>query len=749
MSARGLSRREEKGKQYPRLDPNQTEDIRFLSYFPPPTGKSDSGQLEEWGDRVRFIVEDLHKLLQLSHEKFWCQAVFDGSLHNLVESYLKNAPRSHDMIPLSNLSEDFQEQHAELHKLVFMTCLRLATHKEDKEHSIAPSVFGEIIYENYIFDVPKLFDLCVLYAENGQILSKMIENIFNQQPKYNEDLSCAIPTIFHVLQEMRKKCGMPLPSSAGSESPKKTSLIGTEEITAETLSTPELQDLVFYLADIGRTLSSFLEVYPPASYIFHEEGFISQISEAYDLVPALLAVIKNREFETYTQKKLLRQKLAQAKKFLMLSVHLIITHCFLNPILENSGSADEHIEGFIQTLSGLLNERRFLADFESCHPFQDYADILTQCPCDVDEKRIQYIQEAFSSAFATYGKRKKPTGATTRGGRTSPDGSPGPMEEDISGGAVPSPAPPANNNSYDDMGACAPRKTGVELDSLIAAVKDLLPDLGEGFIELCLEEYGYDIEKVINSVLEDKLPPSLEDLDRSMVRQQYEQSEDVVISQRANIFDHDEFDVFSRDKVDLTKVYKGKKGKTDAVDLDKNDAAELNPKLAEKYGYQVIEVEDELYDDEYDDTYDTINVGADDADSADELTQRRQFTVPRVLQKKQDVESDSDESAEETVEENPVKDEFVPNPALIRQRAEERAQWKAQRRTQGQRSNFKGQQEDKEKKYDVKGEAKGKGQSDDVLKNRAWKEKHKSSRANHNRKYYSDKKRMGFGGPPK
>jgi len=31
----------------------------------------------------------------------------------------------------------------------------------------------------------------------------------------------------------------------------------------------------------------------------------------------------------------------------------------------------------------------------------------------------------------------------------------------------------------------------------------------------------------------------------------------------------------------------------------------------------------QMYDDEYDDTYDINNVGADDADSADELTQIR------------------------------------------------------------------------------------------------------------------------------
>ena len=37
-------------------------------------------------------------------------------------------------------------------------------------------------------------------------------------------------------------------------------------------------------------------------------------------------------------------------------------------------------------------------------------------------------------------------------------------------------------------GACAPTKKGVELDSMIAAVKDLLPELGEGFVEVCFTQ---------------------------------------------------------------------------------------------------------------------------------------------------------------------------------------------------------------------------------------------------------------------
>lgn len=59
---------------------------------------------------------------------------------------------------------------------------------------------------------------------------------------------------------------------------------------------------------------------------------------------------------------------------------------------------------------------------------------------------------------------------------------------------------------------------GVELDSLISQVKDLLPDLGEGFILACLEHYSYDPEQVINNILEGRLAPALSQLDRGLDR---------------------------------------------------------------------------------------------------------------------------------------------------------------------------------------------------------------------------------------
>lgn len=89
------------------------------------------------------------------------------------------------------------------------------------------------------------------------------------------------------------------------------------------------------------------------------------------------------------------------------------------------------------------------------------------------------------------------------------------------------------------IGACAPKMKGIELDSLISSVHDLLPDLGEGFIEvrvpcnikysviylcvqLCLEELDYNVERVINCVLEGRLPPSLDDIERTLERSDFD-----------------------------------------------------------------------------------------------------------------------------------------------------------------------------------------------------------------------------------
>lgn len=63
-----------------------------------------------------------------------------------------------------------------------------------------------------------------------------------------------------------------------------------------------------------------------------------------------------------------------------------------------------------------------------------------------------------------------------------------------------------------------PDEVSVDMVAKVSQVQDIFPDLGEGFIEACLVANNNDAEVVIMQLLEDNLPPSVRDLDRSMER---------------------------------------------------------------------------------------------------------------------------------------------------------------------------------------------------------------------------------------
>ncbi|KAJ3213118.1 hypothetical protein HDU67_003366 [Dinochytrium kinnereticum] len=168
----------------------------------------------------------------------------------------------------------------------------------------------------------------------------------------------------------------------------------------------------------------------------------------------------------------------------------------------------------------------------------------------------------------------------------------------------------------------------IKSSSLISQVQDLFPELGEGFIEACLKALNNDTEAVIMKVLENNLPEYIQKLDRSLPRtspvdkpspipvkvmqKSREVSKDSgVLSQRKNIFDNDEFDIFSRGGIDKDKVIFGKKEKTagtlrpDGVSDDMKNAILNRVKAIDQEEAAAFEA---LYDDEYDDTYDSTDI---------------------------------------------------------------------------------------------------------------------------------------------
>ncbi|XP_071428255.1 activating signal cointegrator 1 complex subunit 2 isoform X3 [Pithys albifrons albifrons] len=565
----------------------------------------------------------------------------------------------------------------------------------------------------------------------------MTGNIFTQQPSYFGDLDETLPTVLQVFNNILHKCG--LQCEGASAEPQK--LEEKVSVTPGNMPLQELKDIVLYLCDTCTTLWAFLDVFPLACQTFQKHEFCSRLASFYELaIPELESAIKKRHYEDNSVFADLWRRISHSRKKMIEAFHILINQVCLQPILESScENIQPFIEEFLQIFSSVLQERRFLRDYDELFPVEDDVSLLQQASSTLDETRTAYILQAVESAWEGVDRKK------------------GQVVKDAAAPAAPSGASAEVESSAEDReelgAACAPgdecagaaaapvaRVSGVELDSLISQVKDLLPDLGEGFILACLEEYGYSTEQVINNILEDKLVPYLDKLDRRMQRQLKPDPTPLVTS-RYNVFQNDEFDVFSRDSVDVSRIQKGKRrepGSARGLVNDKRAVREQRPRYSQ-YSLVWEEQPDTAlpgpdYDDEYDDTYDGNQVGANDADADEELLSRRPFTIPQVLRQKgqeegQEEEEEDEEEEEEEAEKERTKDHFVQDPAVLRERAEARRQAQLARRGHKHDSSA------------VVGNAKGHGQNRETLQERRKKEANKSTRANHNRRAMADRKR--------
>ncbi|KAF3695394.1 Activating signal cointegrator 1 complex subunit 2 [Channa argus] len=695
------------------LHPERKEERIFMPYKPPPE-ECTPAEVEEFLEHARFITDDLEWLLGLPHDKFWCQVVFDESLQRCLDSYLQHAPRGLDLtaLPSSPAVADMQRS---VHRLVFLAFLRMATHKESKENFITPAVFGEIIYNNFLFDIPKILDLCVLFGKgNSQLLHKMIalckfctnvllENIFTQQPSYYNDLDETVPTVLQVFDTVLEKCGL---RCEGATAMQPMKLNGHKQPTAMTMNQQDLVDIILYLCDSTTTIHAFLDIFPAACSSFHSHSFISRLTSFYETaVPDLELSVRKRNFDDKSLQEDLWQRLSHSCRKMVETVHLLLHHTCLQPILEGSENMQTFADELLQHFTYFLPEKR-PASFS-------------------DETRTSYLLQGVESAWDSVGRRK-PQSQLQPNASSFLSASPGPacsipqeVREPGDGGESLRGAEAMLDSSLKRNNVAVCPVSGAELESLLSCIRDLLPDLGEGFLLACLQEYDYNSELVINNILENRLSPSLDKLDRAMPRPVKEELPSV-LSNRSNVFDDDEFDVFRRDQVDMSCIWKGRrKGENTREML--NDKQHIAEQRARYKAYETV-VDEVIvepgssaatyglddYDDEYDDTYDMNQVGANDLDG-DSLLNRRPFTVPQK---------------------NVNRDQFVQDPAVLRERAA------ARRAAMQQKKGFRPEQPS-----DVVGRPKGRGQTTETLLDRRKKETNKSRVANHNRRTMADRKR--------
>ncbi|KAG1696900.1 hypothetical protein DVH05_017808 [Phytophthora capsici] len=157
------------------------------------------------------------------------------------------------------------------------------------------------------------------------------------------------------------------------------------------------------------------------------------------------------------------------------------------------------------------------------------------------------------------------------------------------------------------------RNESAVLAPMVHQVKDFFPDLGEGYVELCLLSSNLQVEVVINFLLESNPPPVLIDVPQDLKRSdpQFEQLEAHITGKPAPTPKVEE-----SKKLDPTKVWVGKKAMEKTYDPQ---VAKKDQQLVEKLKQYVTMYEEEEefsgegpYDgrsdgvtafDEYDDDY--------------------------------------------------------------------------------------------------------------------------------------------------
>ncbi|KAK2577513.1 hypothetical protein KPH14_003608 [Odynerus spinipes] len=704
----------------PALDEKWVEERYFLHYEVPNiysnNGCEIMGAKEHWIEIMSYMIDDLKWVLSLPFYRFWSNIVFNTSILDALVSFLQDAPPFYALESFPNDSE-MRSILETLRHYVLLVFARLVTNKESPTEHMTIPFLGRLLYDNFIFTVPIIYDLCQLYGrENEKAVTRILDSLFKIQPLYNDDVERSVPYLVKALSNVETRfqdrpiylSGEAVPLSNGQNDGVKITLFA-------------LEDMILYVLDISSTISTFLKNYPASVKKYHNENFINKIVSIYEnTIPEMYKKLNELAYneENLTKFIELRHRL-DVTRIELLHLYRTIVHEPMEKIHQKLDiltveEIKEQVDDYLNFLSNAISEKEFITDYHQFYPVgSDLEELSKICP-ELDTIKRNYILQAVYAAIGD----SQISAVVSSSDKNEVVAGPSSVQSN-------QPSTSSENVIPENVIQEPVRRSSVEVASLVSEVKDILGHLGEGFIQMCLKHYNYNTAAVINSILEHTLPPNLSKLDVSLpyIPPDPEEASIAVDNdigvERLNVFDNDEFDIMTRDVIDMSRVHKGKrKDKYKNINELLNDKSEVR-KVSDIYSKYSLVMDD--YDDEYDDTYDSHDVRG---TAQDDVPDSRSFTTPRVLLAKEkhstesEDEKDSDSDGENNSNELDGRDCFVQNPADLRAKAENRRQ--------ALRGN--------KPTNDVAGKPKGQGQDKDVTINRDKKNTHKATRANHNRR---------------
>ncbi|KJE96427.1 hypothetical protein CAOG_06757 [Capsaspora owczarzaki ATCC 30864] len=559
----------------------------------------------------------------------------------------------------------------QLHHAVFLLLLRMGVPSESRQHFMSDAVHASIVYDNFIFDIPKMMDIASLYARsNHDLVQGLLAGLFARQPKYMSDLSTLVrpATLQSIATEvvwLSTACGG---SSSLYDSGAPVPRAGSQVSSTQPKATP--RDIIQHscqLADAFDALESFVNVLPVSADLFmfpvsHVKGRKAVVEEvpigetdftsqgnlllrsafvADSLLPRLLSYwsIAARQVTTvpstpdvevpesaWASVEAGRSSLLRLSRSVLALVHAVLDAVYLVPLTVSSEAhADKptsggdwappafsaRLDSMFDNITIILSMQKVVFALEQRFYLTDRLRRLSRVNKFIDDTRIRFVCDG----IAAISERKGATAAR-----------------------VPPPSTSTAGKRLGDVGPASkqhPGQPSPDLQQKVAAIRDIFPDLGVGFVAACLKHFDMSVERTTDALFdESSLPPQLRAHDRKDASYPtssgssnaaqvvpVHQAGRSLLDERLNVFDHDEFDLLkgASTTIDSSRIHVGRRAEpADARDLLDDKSFVREAKAA------ILESQYELeYDDEYDDTYDdNLDFGDLQADDREELPQQ-------------------------------------------------------------------------------------------------------------------------------
>lgn len=437
-----------------------------------------------WVERAN---EEFHWLLRLRFPRFASHLLFDPQLRTFLDTFLRFRRRHYDGTQSGVKVEALQQ----LDRRVLMLFVRIST------GDLAHQGLSELVRESRVLSMPVLLDLSTLYGwSNSALLSTVFDGALALDATLPAQLATLPPIVTRVLATLDA-------SASGAEA----------EAAADQLR---------YLADIAIGLGSLVRASQRCA-----EALAADADGAADLKALCLAWARTYEVTVPALQQAAGTGNDVDASFpaliSKLRTHVVVfveraVHVLHGDLLRLPGAEACRIEGL---LSFVLELSRASASDDATAPPVPLSGALlgdmddrfglqaafaaVSGRSDVDETRTAFVQDVLHALPRAMGATIPAPGGAGPGQATRP------------GAALSAAATPFRPNPTPDE---------AEMRRLAAEVAEMLPHLGLGFIEACLTFLDFSVERVVNAVLEDTLPPQVSSLDRQLDRYRVQQRGD-------------------------------------------------------------------------------------------------------------------------------------------------------------------------------------------------------------------------------